>query len=152
LEQWTGPHVHREDWGKKQGFEPLIIPSREVILFSNSRRKGESLETDTFIGAETDFQGEFIVKGTLMIAGRIDGRVQADCVIVGETAVIKGEVTAPKIVVGGRFEGNLRAQEIVEIKSTGRVSGSIFANRFSVTEGGEINGKIEMKMNEPSNP
>jgi len=121
-------------------------------LFSNSRRKGESLEADTFIGTETDFQGDFMVKGTLMIAGRIDGRVKADCVIVGETAVIKGEVTAPKIVVGGRFEGNLRAKEIVEIKSTGRVSGSIFANRFSVTEGGEINGKIEMKMNEPSNP
>jgi len=121
-------------------------------MFSNSREKVESLKADSFIGAETDFQGEFVVKGTLMIAGRIDGRVKADCVIVSETAVIKGEVTAPKIVVGGRFEGNLRAQEIVEIKSTGRVSGSIFANKFSVTEGGEINGKIEMKMIEPSNP
>jgi cytoskeletal protein CcmA (bactofilin family) len=121
-------------------------------MFSTSREKVESLKADTFIGPETHFQGEFVVKGTLMIAGRIDGRVKADCVIISETAVIKGEVTAPKIVLGGRFEGNLRAQEIVEIKSTGRISGSIFAGRFVVTEGGEINGKIEMKMNEPSNP
>jgi len=116
-----------------------------VILFSNGRKKEESLEADTFIGAETNFQGDFIVKGTLMIAGRIDGRVRADCVIVSETAVIRGEVTAPIIVLGGRFEGDLRAQEIVEIKSTGKVSGSIFASRFVVTEGGEVNGKIEMK-------
>lgn len=121
-------------------------------MFSTSREKVEYLNTDSFIGPETDFQGEFVVKGTLMIAGRIDGRVKADCVIISETAVIKGEVTAPRIVLGGRFEGDLRAQEIVEIKSTGKVSGSIFASRFVVTEGGEINGKIEMKMNEPSNP
>jgi cytoskeletal protein CcmA (bactofilin family) len=130
---------------------PSRISPGEVIMFSNHREKVDSLKADSFIGAETDFHGEFVVKGTLMIAGRIDGRVKADCVIVGETAVIKGEVTAPKIVVGGRFEGNLRAQEIVEIKSTGRVSGSIFANKFSVTEGGEINGKIEMKINKPFN-
>ena len=121
-------------------------------MFSNSRQKAESLEADTFIGTETDFQGDFTVKGTLMIAGRIDGRVKADCVILSETAVIKGEVNAPRIVVGGKFEGNLHAQEIVEIRSTGRVSGSISAARFSVREGGEINGKIEMKMNESSSP
>ena len=112
-------------------------------MFRNNPEKVES-----FIGAESDFQGEFVVKGTLMIAGRVDGLVKADCVIVSETAVIKGEVTAPKIVVGGRFEGNLRGQEIVEIKSTGRVLGGIFANKFSVVEGGEVNGKIEMKMHE----
>ena len=111
-------------------------------MFRNNPEKVES-----FIGAESDFQGEFVVKGTLMIAGRVDGLVKADCVIVSETAVIKGEVTAPKIVVGGRFEGNLRGQEIVEIKSTGRVLGGIFANKFSVVEGGEVNGKIEMKTN-----
>ena len=112
-------------------------------MFRNNPEKVES-----FIGAESDFQGEFVVKGTLMIAGRVDGLVKADCVIVSETAFIKGEVTAPKIVVGGRFEGNLRGQEIVEIKSTGRVLGGIFANKFSVVEGGEVNGKIEMKMHE----
>jgi cytoskeletal protein CcmA (bactofilin family) len=127
--------------------KPSKISSREVIMLSNSREK-----VDSFIGAESDFQGEFVVKGTLMIAGHIDGRVKADCVIVSESAVIKGEVTAPKIVVGGRFEGNLRAQEIVEVKSTGRVLGEIIANKFSVIEGGEINGKIEMKMHEASNP
>jgi cytoskeletal protein CcmA (bactofilin family) len=127
--------------------KPSKISSREVIMLSNSHEKA-----DSFIGAESDFQGEFVVKGTLMIAGHIDGRVKADCVILSESAVIKGEVTAPKIVVGGRFEGNLRAKEIVEVKSTGRVLGDIFANKFSVMEGGEINGKIEMKTNETFNP
>ncbi len=109
-------------------------------MFSKNSEKMESL-----IGARSHFQGEFVVKGTLRVDGRVDGRVNADCVIVSETAVMKGEVTAQRIVVGGKIEGNLRAQETVEIKATGKVQGDIFANKFCVTEGGEFNGKIEMK-------
>ena len=58
-------------------------------MFSKNSDKMDSL-----IGARSEFQGEFVVKGTLRVDGRVDGRVNADCVIVSETAVIKGEVTA----------------------------------------------------------
>ncbi len=110
-------------------------------MFSKSSETLESL-----IGTRTDFQGEITVKGTLRVDGRIDGRVNADCVVLSETGVIKGEIIASRIIVGGRVEGNLRAQKIVEIKATGKVLGDIFANKLSVTEGGEFNGRIEMKM------
>jgi len=102
----------------------------------------------SFIGAKRDFQEGLNVKGTLRVDGRIDGKLNAECLILGETAVVKSEVTAQKIIVGGKIEGNLRAQEILEIKSTGKVLGDIFTNKFSVTEGGELNGKIEMKKDE----
>lgn len=36
----------------------------------------------------------------------------------------------------------------MEIKSKGKVLGDIFTNKLSVKEGGEFNGKIEMKMGE----
>ena len=112
-------------------------------MFSKDTEKLES-----FIGANTDFQGELKVKGTLKVDGRIDGRLNAECVILSETAVVKGEVIAKKIIVGGKVEGNLRAQEILEIKSTGKVLGDIFTNKISIAEGGEVNGKIEMKKDE----
>jgi len=114
-------------------------------MFSKDKEK-EKLES--FIGANTDFQGELNVKGTLRVDGRIDGKLNAECLILGETAVVKGEVTVKKIIVGGKVEGILRAQEILEIKSTGKVLGDIFTNKISVTEGGELNGKIEMKKDE----
>ena len=110
-------------------------------MFSKNSDKMESL-----IGARSDFHGEFVVKGTLRVDGRVDGRLNADCVIVSETALIKGEVTAQRIVVGGKIEGNLRAQEIVEIAASGKILGDIFTNKLSVMEGGEFNGKVEMKM------
>jgi cytoskeletal protein CcmA (bactofilin family) len=90
-------------------------------MFSKDTEKLES-----FIGAKTDFQGELNVKGTLRVDGRIDGRLNAECVILSETAVVKGEVMAKKIIVGGKVEGILRAQEILEINSTGKVLGDIF--------------------------
>jgi cytoskeletal protein CcmA (bactofilin family) len=112
-------------------------------MFSKNSEKLESL-----IGIRTDFQGEFTVKGTLRVDGRIEGRVNADCVVLSETGFIKGEVIARKIIIGGKIEGILRAQEILEIKATGKILGEIFTNKICVTEGGEFNGKIEMKMDE----
>ena len=109
-------------------------------MFSKNSEKLES-----FIGKGADFQGELVVKGTLRVDGLVQGRVNADCVVLSETGVIKGEVTAERIVVGGKIEGSLRAQGIVEIRATGNVLGDIFANKIAVTEGGEFNGKIEMK-------
>ena len=88
------------------------------------------------------------MKGTLRIDGLVQGRVNADCVILSETGVIKGEIKAGEIIVGGKVEGSLWAQEVVEITAKGKVQGDIFTNKFSVTEGGEFNGKIEMKMDE----
>jgi cytoskeletal protein CcmA (bactofilin family) len=112
-------------------------------MFSKDSDKLESL-----IGANTDFQGELNVKGTLRVDGQVDGRLNAECVILSETAVVKGEVTAKKIIVGGKVEGNLRAQEILEIRAKGKVLGDIFTNKLSVMQGGEFNGKIEMKIDE----
>jgi cytoskeletal protein CcmA (bactofilin family) len=112
-------------------------------MFSKDIEKLES-----FIGANTDFQGELKVKGTLRVDGRFDGQLNAGCVILGETAVVKGEVMGKKIIVGGKVEGNLRAQENLEINSTGKVLGDIYTNKISVMEGGEFNGKIQMKKDE----
>ena len=103
---------------------------------------------ESLIGARADFQGEFVVEGTLRVDGLVQGRVNSDCVVLSETGVIKGEIKARKIIVGGKVEGSLRAQEIIEIRATGKVQGDIFTNKLSMAEGGELNGRIEMRMDE----
>ena len=110
--------------------------------------KNKSEQLDSLLAPGTVLEGELLGKGTLRIDGSIQGRVKADCWVLSETGVIKGEVKAGKIIVGGKVKGSLWAQEVVEIKAKGRVEGDIFTNKFSVTEGGEFNGKIQMKMQE----
>jgi len=109
-------------------------------------KKTEKLES--FIGINSVFTGELNIKGTLRVDGSVNGHINAECVVLCETAVIKGDITATKIIVGGKVEGNLIAKEIVEIKSKGELLGGICTNRFSVIEGGRFNGKIQMKMDE----
>jgi cytoskeletal protein CcmA (bactofilin family) len=102
----------------------------------------------SFVGAQSEFHGELTVVGTLRMDGVVTGRVQADEVILSETAKITGDVLARKIIVGGRVEGNIRAPERVEIRSRGKVRGDIYTDNLSVMEGAEFSGTIQMRTDE----
>jgi cytoskeletal protein CcmA (bactofilin family) len=117
--------------------------NEEVSMLSKNSEKLES-----FVGSNARIKGEMTVEGTLRLDGTIEGGLNADCVIISEKAVVKGDIVAQKIVIAGTVEGNLRAKELVEIQSKGKVLGGVFTSKLSVIEGGELNGKIEMKMEE----
>ena len=111
-------------------------------------KKNKKLESITVIALNSDFKGDLNIKGGLRVEGIINGLVNADSVTVGQSATVKGEITAKKIIVEGKVEGNLKAKEIIEIKSTGKVLGEIFTNKISILEGGVVNGKVETKGDE----
>ena len=107
-----------------------------------------SKETDkleTFLGTNSSLKGELNVRGTLRIDGTAEGQLDADYVILSETGEVKGEIKGKKILIGGKIDGNVHGQELVEIKSKGRVLGDIFTPKLAIIEGGEFNGKVEMK-------
>jgi cytoskeletal protein CcmA (bactofilin family) len=99
----------------------------------------------SFLGTQSELQGNLTVTGILRLDGNACGKIRADEVILGATAVMNGDVLARKIIVGGRVEGSLRATDLVEIGSKGKVKGDIYTNKLVVIEGGEFNGRIEMK-------
>ncbi|MBM4347350.1 MAG: polymer-forming cytoskeletal protein [Deltaproteobacteria bacterium] len=108
-------------------------------------------ETDklqSLLGMNSNFKGELNVKGTLRVDGTVDGKLDADCLILSETAMVKGSATAKKIIIGGKINGNVFAHELVEVKSKGKVWGDIITPKLTIIEGGEVNGKIEMKREE----
>ncbi len=113
------------------------------MMFAKDMEKLKS-----FLGAESEFKGELIDKGTLRIDGLITGSVQADQVILSQTAVVKGDIAGRKVIVGGKVEGTIRASNLVEIKSKGKVKGDIFTDQLVVVEGGVIIGKLEMRADE----
>ena len=108
-------------------------------------------ETDklqSFLGMNAIFKGELNVRGTLRIDGTADGKLDADYVILSESGVVKGVIKAKKVIIAGKIDGNVLAQQLVEIKSKGKVLGDIFTQKLAITEGGEFNGRIEMKKEE----
>ncbi|MEJ2182328.1 MAG: polymer-forming cytoskeletal protein [Nitrospirota bacterium] len=106
-------------------------------------QKNEKLET--FVGKNTHIRGDLSTKGTLRIDGQVTGNVAADWVILGDKAVLKGDIQASGVVVGGTVEGNLSAKEVVEIKRKGQVTGDVVTSKLLVIEGGVLDGKVAMQ-------
>jgi cytoskeletal protein CcmA (bactofilin family) len=114
-------------------------------MFHKNTEKLESL-----VGSNSSFRGEVESKGTLRADGAIEGNINADWVVVGEKAKVKGNITARGIIIGGRVEGNLKAKEIVEIKNKGQVYGEVFTPKLTIAEGGIFDGRSSMQKEEES--
>jgi cytoskeletal protein CcmA (bactofilin family) len=125
--------------GEKEEDQPEQISSREVVMFSKETDKMESL-----LGMNSSFKGKLNGRGTVRVDGMVEGQLYADYVILSESAEVKGEIKAKRILIGGKMEGNVRAEELVEIKSNGKVLGDIFTPKLAIIEGAEFSGKVEM--------
>ena len=108
-------------------------------MFSKNTEKLES-----FVGVNTYLRGDVKSKGTLRIDGTLEGNVEADWIVLGEKANLKGEAMARGVIVGGRIEGNITASEILEIRSKGQVIGDIAVAKLVVAEGGMLVGRTSM--------
>ncbi len=112
-------------------------------MFHKNTEKLESL-----VGSSSTFRGDIDTKGTIRIDGIVEGNVGADWVVIGEKAHVRGDITSRGIVVGGRIDGNLRAKEIVEIRSKGQVCGEIHTSKLTVIEGAVFEGRSSMQREE----
>ncbi len=112
-------------------------------MFHKNTEKLESL-----VGTGSVFKGNIATKGTIRIDGTVEGNIEADWIVLGEKAQVKGDVSARGVVVGGRIEGNVRAKEICEIKNKGEIYGEIVTTKLMIAEGGIFDGRSMMRKEE----
>lgn len=108
-------------------------------MFSKNTEKLES-----FIGINSNFKGDIKTQGTLRIDGTVEGNIETDWLILGETSHLKGNAVSKGIIVGGRVDGNLNAREIIEIKTKGQVTGELTTSKLSIAEGAMFDGSSSM--------
>lgn len=100
---------------------------------------------ETIIGASSIVRGELKSEATIRIDGMFEGRVRADCIVVGEAGTILGNIVCRAISIGGKIEGTIHARELADIKASGEVTGDIYAARLAVSEGGVLEGHSYMR-------
>ena len=100
----------------------------------------------TFLGHEATIDGTIEFKGVIRVDGEVTGKVQSDdgTIIVGEKAVINGDITIGDAIITGEVNGNIDAKNRVEICAPGRVLGDIKAAVISIDPGSFFNGKCVM--------
>lgn len=112
-------------------------------MSKKSKKYLDSVET--WIGIDTTFKGNIISNKAVRIDGKMIGNIEkSEGVVIGESAEIKGNITAKYIVIGGRVEGNIIATEGIELLDKSVVIGNIQTTILSISEGAFFEGKSTM--------
>ncbi len=110
------------------------------MLFNN--KKAEKIEA--FVGQETEIEGSIRTTETIRIDGKIKGGLNADSVIIGEHGQILGDVSANKVVVGGKVKGNISAAVVLELMPKAVLMGDIRTAKLIIADGASFEGNCQM--------
>ena len=111
---------------------------------SNKDLKNEG-RLGTIIGKGTMIEGTMTIEGSTRIDGMISGKlISNDVVTIGPTGEVKAEVKAKSIIVGGRVQGNLEAEEKIELQSKAELRGDLVAKSLLIEHGAVFHGSSNM--------
>lgn len=85
------------------------------------------------------------------------GRVEGDCDVDGPVTLAedghwKGTLRATDVIVAGTVEGDVVADQRVEIAGTARITGSLAGRSIAVAEGAIIEGDIKVTDGQDKEP
>ena len=96
------------------------------------------------ISAGTIIKGEIVSPNDIRIDGTFEGKVQSKGrVVIGETAVIKGDIVCNDVDLWGSVEGNIFVKDTLALKEGWVVNGNLHIRKLSVELGATFNGNCK---------
>ena len=96
------------------------------------------------ISAGTVIKGEIQSPNDIRIDGTFEGRIQSKGrVVVGESAIIKGDIVCENVDLWGKVDGNLFVKNTLSLKEGCVVDGNLHIRRLSVELGSTFNGNCK---------
>jgi cytoskeletal protein CcmA (bactofilin family) len=100
------------------------------------------------LNSDVEIKGNVKFAGELTLEGKLEGEVNSDgTLIIGETGLVNGNVSAGTVSVRGKINGNITARDKIEIKSKAEVFGDIRSAKLAIEEGVTFVGKTEVNPN-----
>jgi cytoskeletal protein CcmA (bactofilin family) len=122
---------------------PPKPPAQPMFTSGVHHHAGNDAPTSV-LGQDITISGQELVlktKGSLLIAGHIEGDVHGESVTVGDTGSVYGTITARMIIVQGEVKGALKGSS-VNLRATSRVDGDIVKQTLSIDEGAQFDGSV----------
>jgi len=107
------------------------------------REKVDNSEVKSILAEGLKVEGNIIAQGKIRIDGEVNGDVKGEVLIFGKPSVVKGNISAKKVVLMGELQGNLSA-ESAEVKSSARVKGDLTVKELLVEPGASIDGSLKV--------
>ncbi|MDY6823390.1 MAG: polymer-forming cytoskeletal protein [Thermodesulfobacteriota bacterium] len=108
-------------------------------------KRSESITT--FLGSDASVEGVINFDGTIRLDGQVSGRITSNggTVIIGEKAVIDGDIAVGIAIIKGRVKGMIDAGDRIEVYPPADIEGDIHAPVISIDAGVKFNGNCAMK-------
>lgn len=116
-------------------------------MFSKSKKNIEQQQAaqprtvPSIISSDLQIVGNLESSGEVQIDGEVSGDIRAKILLVGQSAVITGEIFADTVRVHGRVNGQIKAK-FVNLAKTAHVVGDILHENLSIQEGAFLEGHI----------
>jgi cytoskeletal protein CcmA (bactofilin family) len=105
------------------------------------------------LNSDVELKGTLKFSGELTFDGKLDGDIQTEGgLVLGDNAVIKGNLNVNTVVIRGKVNGNVVAKEKIDIKTKAELFGDIRAPKLVIEEGVTFVGKTEVNPNKVAPP
>jgi cytoskeletal protein CcmA (bactofilin family) len=107
----------------------------------------------TIIAEDIEIVGSVKCGSNIHLAGKLNGDlVCTGAALIGDSASVKGNITAESATIQGQVAGNITARDKIELKATARVTGDIKSKRLTVEDGVMFVGKSEVNPSATGTP
>ena len=130
--------------------EPETRPERSATAGTepgpSAPKREIRMEKLVNIGQSVEIRGELSGNEDLTIEGKVDGKItlKGHSLTIGANGRIKGEIFAKTVLVVGEVNGNVAADDKIEVAATGSMLGDIRAPRVILADGARFKGAIDM--------
>lgn len=106
---------------------------------------------DNFGGQPNRIEKNTVIKGDITSEAdfRIDGKLEGNVktsgkVVIGKDGLIKGKVECVNADIEGNFNGELYVSELLSLKNTAKIEGTVNVNKLAVEPGATFNASCSM--------
>jgi cytoskeletal protein CcmA (bactofilin family) len=116
------------------------------------------METDNgaavnLINQGTEITGDIKSSGDIRIDGTLNGNmITKGKVVIGPTGRVKGEVECKNSEVSGLIDGKITVTQLLNLKSSSKINGTIVTNKLSIEPGALFTGNCSMKEGDNGGP
>ena len=93
------------------------------------------------INEDVRIRGTITVSEPLVMAGHLDGEINADTLHIASTAIITGEVAAKSVTIDGRVLGSIVADKVF-LSATAHFEGQLHCKGVAIGKGAYVDAKF----------
>ncbi len=102
----------------------------------------------SLIDKGTQIRGDLMFTDGMRVDGNVVGNIRANedtnsLIVIGESAVIEGDVYSDHVIINGKVLGHVHAFELLELQPKAQIEGDVSYKALEMHQGAVISGQLK---------